>query len=386
MRRSIELHLTGLLVVAGVVAAAVLSPVMVLAQASNDAVVSSIQRLHAGQVEAYWTAERMRDARPMPLPMLSRTASETEAAAPPSGPMVIANSGGPGDSPLEETREPRVEGATQPLFGTFPFSFTRYRLFPDSGLLGILQILYKQFPYKVIGKLFLSVPGHGDFVCSGASVNSANRSVVWTAGHCVFTPGVGFNTNFLFAPARRAGANPFGTWTVKQAFTTNGWANSSLPEFDMGALVMNLGGTSNLTVGDTVGFLGFTANISRQQHWHIHGYPAAPRDLSSTPPGPQFDGEHHEICTASWATDDQPSGNAANPKTVGIGCDQTGGVSGGPWVIDFSSTGGLTNLLNGQATYRYTGPNPPENLKLFSPYFGDAAINLRNAAQAVPVP
>jgi V8-like Glu-specific endopeptidase len=110
-------------------------------------------------------------------------------------------------------------------------------------ILGALQILYKTFPYRLTGKLFFTIPNQGDFVCSGASVNSTNRSVVWTSGHCVFTPGVGFNTNFLFVPARRAGANPFGTWTVKQAFTLTGFSNNGLFEFDMGALVMNLAGT-----------------------------------------------------------------------------------------------------------------------------------------------
>jgi len=37
-------------------------------------------------------------------------------------------------------------------------------------------------------------------------------------------------------------------------------------------------------------------------------------------------------------------------------------------------------------TWSYQGPNPPENLKLFGPYFRTGAINLRDAAQAVPVP
>jgi hypothetical protein len=186
----------------------------------------------------------------MPLPTLTGRATETQGTAPPSGQVIVANSGVPGDTPTQETLGPAIEGTTEPLFGTFPFSYTRYRLFPDGRLFGRLQLLYKQFPYNLTGKLFLTIPGQGDFVCSGASVNSTNRSVVWTTGHCVFTPGVGPNTNFLFAPARRAGVNPYGTWTAKAVVTTNGWANNSIREFDIGALVLNLGGTSNLTIGD----------------------------------------------------------------------------------------------------------------------------------------
>jgi hypothetical protein len=363
-----------------------LMPATVLAQANSDAVVSAIQGLQAANIQSYWTDTRMRQARTMPLPMIARIATDLEGAAPPSGPVVIGESAGPGDPAQQQILGQADESATEPLAGPYPFSYARFRLFPDNGLLGLLQILYKQFPYRLIGKLFFTIPGYGDFVCSGASINSTNRSVVWTTGHCLYTPGVGYHANVLFAPARRAGANPYGTWPGLAAVTTNGWANSGLREFDLGALVVTLGGASNLRIGDAIGFLGFIANAPRQQQWNIHGYPQAPRDLNSTPPGAQFDGEHQEICAATWATNDQPSGNASNPLAIGVGCDQTGGASGGPFLINFSGVGGLTNLINGQATYRYTGPNPPENLKLFSPYFGDAMINVLNAAQTVPVP
>lgn len=374
------------ILVATLVAANALLPSTTLAQANSD-VVAAIETLTDSQVRSYWTSERMQAALPMPLRVMTAPQTGAHEAAGSPGPMVIGNSGREGDIPAEERIAGATEGAgaaspgVEPLFGTFPFSFTRYRLFPDT------SSQYQQFPYKATGKLFFTIPGHGDYVCSGSSVNSSNRSVVWTAGHCVFTPGVGFHTKFLFAPARRAGANPLGTWSAKTAFTLNGWTNDLL-EYDHGALVMNLGGKGMVKkkIGDAVGFLGFVANASRQQHWHLHGYPAEPRNLGSTPPGAQFDGEHHEICAGTWGTNDLPSGIGSNPATIGVGCDKTGGTSGGPWVIDFSSVAGATNLLNGNNSYRYTGPNPPEHLKLFSPYFTDGAINLRDTAQAVPIP
>ena len=386
MASRVTFHLSILSIAAGIVTAAGLMPATALAQAYSDAVVFSIQNLNAAQVQSYWTPERMGEAQPTPLPTIPGTATGTQGTASPAGPPIVANSGRPGDTPRQEVLGQAIESATEPLAGTYPFSYSRYRLFPDSRLLGLLQVVYKQLPYQTIGKLFFTIPGQGDFVCSGASINSNNLSVVWTTGHCLYTPGIGYHSNVLFSPARRAGADPFGTWPGLSAVTTNGWANSGLREFDLGALVVNRGGTSNLRIGEAVGFLGFIANTSRQQHWHIPGYPAAPRDLTTTPPGPQFDGEHQEICTTSWATNDQPSGNPANPQTIGIGCDQTGGVSGAPYLVNFSGVGGFTNLINGQATYRYSGPNPPEDHKLFSPYFGDAMISVLNAAQAVPVP
>lgn len=323
----------------------------------------------------YWTDDAMVKAQPLieeveegtPAPIAKFGDASIEVRLPSGG----GTSG---------TVDPKLDGADLPVeaspdFGTFPFSFTRYRLFPD------INLVYTTFPYSTIGKLFFTIPGRGNYVCSASSVNSNNRSVVWTAGHCVFTRGVGWHTNFVFVPARRSFANPFGLWTARQAWTLVGWTNGFF-EYDMGALVMNRGGTANLHIGNAVGWLGFLANAARQQHWHLHGYPAAPRNLPTTPPGPQFDGEHHELCAATWSTNDM---GWNGPQTIGVGCDKTGGTSGGPWTVDFNSVGGFTNMLNGNNSYRYGG-GPPNSLRLYGPYFTTGAINLRNAAQAVFVP
>ena len=324
----------------------------------------------------------MRNASAMPMPTLpaNQAGGLLSGTPAPAGPPVIASSGAPGDTPeeVEGVEVERLLGGPTPLFGTSPFSYTRYRLFPD------LIATYKTYPYRATGKLFFTIPGQGNFVCSAASVNSANLAVVWTAGHCVYSPGIGFHTNFSFAPARRLANNPYGLWTpvpVGGVWTLTGW-QGGLFNYDHGALVMKK--NAGIKIGNKIGFLGFVANVSRLQHWHLHGYPQAPRNLGQTPPGAQFDGVHHEICAAAWATDDNPHGTA-DPLTIGVGCDKTGGTSGGPWVIDFSGATGATNLLNGNNSYRYNG-GPPNNLQPLSPYFTDGAINLRNAAQAVAVP
>jgi V8-like Glu-specific endopeptidase len=354
-----------------------------LAQAPDTPVSSGrIARLAAGSGERPWTEERMRNARPMPIPEISASQTFGLGVAPaPAGLPVVAGSGAVGDAP-DEPVTPDAALSLQgpvPVFGTTPFSYTRYRLFPD------LIATYKAFPYRTVGKLFFTIPGSGDFVCSGASVSSTNRSVVWTAGHCVASPGIGFHTNFSFSPARRLGSNPYGLWTPLAAdgvWTLNGWLVSGLFSYDHGALVMQP--KAGVRLGNKVGFLGFAANVARQQHWHVHGYPQSPRNLAQTPPGAQFTGVHHEICAAAWGADDATAGGPGDPAAIGIGCDHTGGTSGGPWVINFTSASGtLANLLNGNNSYKYLAPVPPENLKLFSPYFGDAAVNLRNAAQAI---
>jgi hypothetical protein len=262
------------------------------------------------------------------------------------------------------------------------FVYTRYRLFPDAA------VVRNRPPYRAIGKLFYTVPGDGDFTCSAASVSSANLSVVWTAGHCLATPGVGFHADFLFVPAfhgHGAAVNlPFGTWTASVAATLVGWLQEGFYEYDVGALALAPGGLTDMRVGEAVGFLGFAANLPRRQHWHAIGYPVERQSPPS--PGPPFDGGHQEVCAAAFAANDQPTGLLnVDPPAVGIGCDQSGGASGGPWVLDLSGVAEFTNLINGNNSYRYFGCAPRDacNLELYSPYFGVGALNLMQFAEQI---
>ena len=137
-----------------------------MAQAPDTPVsIGRISSLAAAQTGTYWTEERMRNARPMPVP--ERTASQVTglmSAAPAPGRLpTVAASGAPGEAPEElvgDEVDRLLQGPT-PQFAAAPFAYTRYRLFPD------LLATYKAFPYRPIGKLFFTIPGQGDFVCSG---------------------------------------------------------------------------------------------------------------------------------------------------------------------------------------------------------------------------
>jgi len=337
-------------------------------------------------VTEYWTPERMASAQPFELPKLDgptlkRSNLEAAKALGPEyavyhdadGKLTVQVGGN-----VRNVPEADEEGGEDPSpAGTFPFSYTRYRLFPDT------TAMYQNYPYRAIGKLFFSI-GTSNFICSASVVVSLNSSVVWTAGHCVYSPGVGFHSNFLFVPARRALANPYGSWTANTVFTLVGWTNGLL-EYDHGAIVANRGGTTNEKVGDRVGMLNFLANASRMQHWHSDGYPAP--DSRFPPVNPPFNAERQEICAATWATNDLPTGGPFDPPTIGFGCDLTGGSSGGPWLVDFSGlpTFGaqIFNFLNGNNSYKYGEPN---HLRIYGPYFTTGAINLHTAASDVSIP
>jgi hypothetical protein len=121
-----------------------------------------------------------------------------------------------------------------------------------------------------------------------------------------------------------------------------------------GAVLFPLNGKK---ISQAVGTLGFAYNVGRHQHWRALGYPqAAP-----------FNGQRMHDTQASYAYDGAVNGAV---KPVGIGCDMTGGCSGGPWVTKLLSQ----NLLNGNNSYRQS--NRPEEMN--SPYFDDRAKTLRD--------
>jgi V8-like Glu-specific endopeptidase len=382
---------------------------------ANLEVISQDQALTASDdvaIRNYWTSARLRAAVSKDL-LVSPAAAGARGGARAfegegKGPVNIWSSTLPGEKGTKRTLSPadaaRLLGASSlaasgpeaqagngtppsfPAVTNAPFVYTRYRLFADNA--GVRTTS----PWRTVGKLFFTIPGQGNFQCSASSIASENLSTVWTAGHCVYTPGVGFHSNFLFIPGYHAHLfgpveQPFGSWTALTSVTLGGWT-AGLFEYDHGTLVLNRGGLGVPDyVNNRVGGLGFITHFPRFQHWHLLGYPAA---LQSPPsPGPGFDGGHVEVCSATFAVNDQPTGApGVDPPTIGVGCDQTGGTSGGPWVVDLSGSPGFNNLLNGNNSYRYVGCAPGAfcNLELYGPYFSDGAYILKIFSESIFVP
>jgi V8-like Glu-specific endopeptidase len=201
------------------------------------------------------------------------------------------------------------------------------------------------------GKVFFS-DGSANYVCSGTALTSGNESVVWTAGHCVNEGPGGFYTNWAFVPAYKDGAAPYGTWTARTLLTTAAWGQQGDFSYDLGAAVMNTSGGATLT--DTVGSRGAGFNQAAEQHYLSHGYPAAP----------PFSGGRMFICESDLGTRD----TSANPATMGIGCDMTGGSSGGGWVVG-------NNVLSVNSYGYTTQPNV-----MYGPYQGSVAQQLYASA------
>ena len=212
---------------------------------------------------------------------------------------------------------------------------------------------YTQAPTSTHGKVFFTLGG-GDYVCSGTALLSGNKSVVWTAGHCVNEGPGAFATNWQFVPAYKDGAAPLGAYVAENLFTTSAWGNSGDFSYDLGAAVVAPAGGTALT--DRVGGRGIAFNSARNQTYQSYGYPAAP----------PFDGERLWRCTSALQTSD----NDANPPTLGIGCDMTGGSSGGGWIVG-------SNVVSVNS---YGYGNQPD--VMYGPYQGSVAQSLYNAAAA----
>jgi V8-like Glu-specific endopeptidase len=305
-----------------------------------------------------WTAEEMAAAKPMPLRRFPGGPGAPSAAMQPTGEPGLD----PGGRPAKDLTTPVVEqsegeevylGEVDPLGYSYPFPFTRYELFPR------VKKLYQFYPYKAVGKLFFN-QGGGSWVCSASAIGNAG---VWTAGHCVSDGAGNWSSNVVFVPAYYDGSGSLGQWQQYNLWVFTAWHTSGDWSRDSGGVVVHdiSAGGNTYRLGNVTGYLGFAWNWPRNsQHWHVIGYPAAS----------PFNGQRQMVCTASDAIADFGS-----PATIGIGCDQTGGSSGGPWIRNFSHVAGAANYLNGNVSYGY-GSQP---LAMYGPYFDDLSKSLKDA-------
>lgn len=211
---------------------------------------------------------------------------------------------------------------------------------------------------RTAGKVFFS-QGLYDYECSGTVVRAPSRSLVLSAGHCAYvsqTLGGAYGTNWIFVPAYKDGHAPFGKWAAQKLQASSGWVssvNSGLPglnggdsRFDVSAAtVAPLHGKQ---IEDVVGARRIRFNAKRDVTYDAIGYPAEH----------PFNGKREFECQGPLKVSD---GAMGNPPTLGLGCDMTGGSSGGGWIV-------AGKYIESVTSYGYN--NDPNTL--YGPYFGDA--------------
>ena len=284
--------------------------------AAAPAAAKDPDRVRHERVVAYWTAERMASAKPRDFIRVGGTFKP--AAKPDKGPGKPGGGGGGGGS-----SEPTVTGASWNGDGTV---------------------------LKASGKVFFTMGGT-NYVCSGAVAQDSrsSHSLVLTAAHCAYDEAEkAFATNWTFipeydsAPTRSCAQTTHGCWTAQGLVVHKGYADESgftakATEHDFAFAIVGPGGKSNTQLDATVGWFPITFSASNPDHRYAFGYPAAGK----------YRGNDLVYCAGTIFED----GYNAN-KTWGMGCDMTGGSSGGPWFSSFSSGSGTLSSLN---SYGYSG-------------------------------
>lgn len=299
----------------------------------NAAVVhQSTQR--AQDVSAYWTPARLNAAKAMPEP----TASPANAAVPPQSHRLPAQSA-PGAM---------ATNAARPATGTVtPLDVTQSAVWTAHG----------QMPATTVGKLYFTTPS-GNAECTASVINSANHSMIWTAGHCVTNGAQTWYSNFLFVPDYNNGNWPLGSWSWKSVSAPTAYFNGANSDYDLAAI--SLWPQNGVKVADATGYQGYMFNYGYNWYAYEFGYP-----YDTHPARSGITGQDLRYCiSGTWQAGNQEA----------IHCDQGHGASGGPWLNDLELGRGWGYLV-GNVSYHPSDSSDEER----SPHFGDAAVNVYNA-------
>lgn len=221
------------------------------------------------------------------------------------------------------------------------------------------------------GKVFFQM-GASYYVCSGNVISdgASDRSVVLTAGHCVYDEAAGqFATNWVFIPGYDLAAAPldgdlsfcaqttYGCWTasalvVHSGYATAGSFNTQATLHDWGFAVLGFGGKATpRLVEDAIGVTmptdfggGSAVTVS------AFGYPASGK----------YKGADLVYCRGPLTTDPKNDN-----LTWGVRCTMTGGSSGGPWLRDMDDATGVGTQMSVNS-YGYGGASVMYGPKLNS--------------------
>ncbi|WP_051134256.1 serine protease [Methylocystis sp. ATCC 49242] len=313
----------------------------------------------ARSTENYWTADRIRNAKPIELvpgpghrlqPIDSTAAaagpSQTGAGAPPTteDSSAIARRLHP---PMPLTGAAPDDAGTSRNTSSYGAHFTTSRVFPDAAT--------TTYPYVTTGRLAFRNPRTGrNSVCSASVLRPR---VLVTAGHCVYHAGPTsddpstnkyFYSNWVFIPAYNNGAAPKGTWTPAWVIVSGYWSggNGSVPNQQDVAMMEMRDNTAGQKISAFTGYLGYSTGGLSPNHLTIIGYPC-----------------NLDNCAKMQNTTAESFANGGS-NTVTYGSAQRGGTSGGPWIQDFgvagagSPSGTARNWLKSVSSYGPVATEP----------------------------
>jgi V8-like Glu-specific endopeptidase len=181
-------------------------------------------------------------------------------------------------------------------------------------------------PIPHMGRIFYTQAGVG-YACSANVVESANRSTIATAGHCLTQKQV-FSEHIVFYPAYDHGESQYGTWPVITGYTPAGWyqRNDADQGDDTSFLAVQRDDSGN-DIQSVVGASPVLFDQPGAEHASAYGYPTVGR----------FDGESLQWCSGQ--------GEAVSAEQIALPCDMNAGTSGGPILAgDFTDSPQFANV------------------------------------------
>lgn len=234
----------------------------------------------------------------------------------------------------------------------------------------------RDLPASTVGELsykYKDQDGHEHNAgCTATVVTAANRSTIWTAGHCVHTgplPGANIPNQWYYGFTFRPGhsgnvgspgsVDPFGKWTAASVSVPNGWRYVGLKTYDFAAIALQRNASGN-RIQDLTGSQGIRFFASAGQNVHFFGYPGALQ--------PQL-----RYCTGrTFGSPLFPF----EPAPKFLRCDMGEGSSGGPWISDLRLSRGWGYIIGNESGLQSAVDNANE-----SPALNQAAVNVYNAEQ-----
>lgn len=165
--------------------------------------------------------------------------------------------------------------------------------------------------------------------CTATATNSENKSLVLTAGHCVYDiTNRRWYTQLWFYPGYENGAR-LGAWPVRLMSTTANYYSTGSSADDMAIVLVNKD-SAGVPLVNRVGGHGIAFNQPVNGIRTSFGYPVT----DSRWPG--FTASGHDLYYCQGQDTYYASGTFAGQMQ--LTCRMTGGASGGPWLSSVAST------------------------------------------------
>lgn len=139
-------------------------------------------------------------------------------------------------------------------------------------------------------------------------------------------------SNWVLSPAYRNGSIPYGTFAATRCWVLSAWgqltgnyAINTWARYDVGVCKMG-NNSSGTTLNNAVGWMGRQWNQPYTRHFYDLGYPFRNFNNALLPSA----GQYLRACVAESFQQ--------TTETRGLGCNFGGGISGGPWIVNYAPT------------------------------------------------